>query len=69
MHLEVVDDGSGAWAPAIHLGDLNGVPSSMLWPWPALTVAHICQVYQQMEDPLCVSLSLCCCAFQVDENK
>lgn len=52
---KAVGDGPRAWALAVHVGDLDGMCGSKLWPDPALAVAYnhrgseLC-----MEDILCV---------------
>lgn len=45
--------GPCAGVTATHLGDLDEIPHSWLWPGPALAVGHICGVNSQVEE-LCV---------------
>nr|XP_051711027.1 zinc finger protein 717 isoform X1 [Oryctolagus cuniculus] len=56
-HGNTADDGPINWVPATHVEDPDAVPGSWLQPDPALAVAGIWGVNQQMED-LSLSLSL-----------
>lgn len=54
-----VDDGSRTWAPAMHVGDQDGVPDSWIQPGPALTGTVFWGVNQRTDDLPVPSLLLC----------
>lgn len=41
---------STTWFPATHMGDVDQVPGSRLWPGIPLAVVGIRGVYQQVEE-------------------
>lgn len=52
-------------ASATQVGDTGRAPGSWLQPDPALAGSSS-QIFQEMEE-VCLSLSLCCSAFQINE--
>lgn len=48
---KTVEDGSGDWSPATHMGNSNGLPDSWFQPSPGLTTGIIWRVNQWMKDP------------------
>lgn len=60
-----VDDGLSAWVPVTHMGEADGVLGSWFRFGPAL--AFVGGITSRWK--ICLSVSLCHAAFQVDENK
>lgn len=62
-------EGSSVYIPAIHIGDLDWVPGTWLWPNSAPSDAGICGGYHQIDvSTVCLSLSLCLIASRINKN-
>lgn len=49
------DDGSSTWLPAIHMGDLDRVLGSWLWPWPSPSCCRYLECEAVRESTVCLS--------------